>query len=93
MLWSLAARSVIAAAALVLCSSVALVALVAAPAATAEAQDNVTYVTRGKSDRLAAPLKGAACSERGWPHYEQQCLFDRTRPNNEAGSIRVIAIR
>ena len=93
MLRSRLAHSVIAAAALALCSSLMLVALVAAPAATAEAQDNVTYVTHGKADRLDASRKGVACSERGWPHYEQQCLFDRTRANNEAGSIRVIAIR
>ena len=73
------AWSVVAVAALTFCSSLALVAVAVAPVA--------------KADRIAAPLKGAACSERGWPHYEQQCLFDRTRANHEARSIRVIAIR
>ena len=87
------AWSVVAVAAFTFCSSLALVAVAVAPVAKAEVQDNDTHAILAKADRIAAPLKGAACSERGWPHYEQQCLFDRTRANHEARSIRVIAIR
>ena len=87
------ARSVIAAAALALCSSLALVAVAVAPVAKAEVHDNGTHAALAKADRIQSPLKGAACSERGWPHYERRCLFDRARPHQERGDIRIIATR
>jgi hypothetical protein len=37
--------------------------------------------------------KGVACSQYGWPHFEQNCQFDARRPNNEARIVRVIALR
>lgn len=46
-----------------------------------------------KGDRLLRNLKGAACSSRGWPHYEQNCQFDLRRPGDEAQTVRVIALR
>jgi len=46
-----------------------------------------------KGDRLPRNLKGAACSSRGWPHYEKACQFDLRRPADEAQTVRVIALR
>ncbi len=46
-----------------------------------------------KADRVPARLHGAACSSRGWPHYEQSCQFDPRRPANETRTVRVIALR
>lgn len=43
---------------------------------------------RAKGDRLAVFVKGAACSPRGWPHYEQTCLFDLRR--SEVRKVRII---
>jgi hypothetical protein len=89
---SRAARSVIAAAAFVLCFSLALVAATVAPPAKAEPRIAGMHLGLTKADRLPAP-KGAACSGLGWPYYEQRCLFDRTRVRHEAGGFRVIAMR
>jgi hypothetical protein len=37
--------------------------------------------------------KGNACSSRGWPHFEQGCLFDVRVPANDVrGSVRVIGL-
>ncbi len=48
---------------------------------------------QAKSDRLPVVLKGAACSLRGWPHYEQSCQFDRRELADETRTVRVIALR
>jgi hypothetical protein len=42
-----------------------------------------------KADRLTAPVTGAACSQRAWPHYEQNCLFDNRR---SAGDVRKVSV-
>ena len=47
----------------------------------------------GKGDRLPAHSKGAACSTRGWPHYEPKCQFDLRQPGNVARTVRIIALR
>ena len=46
-----------------------------------------------KSDRLVLAVKGAACSRRGWPDFEQHCQFDLRRPGNKASAVRIIALR
>ena len=46
-----------------------------------------------KADRLALRTQGTACSDRGWPHYEQHCIFDRSRPADEVRTVRVIDLR
>ena len=46
-----------------------------------------------KGDRLALRTQGSACSDRGWPHYEQHCIFDRTRPADELRTVRIINLR
>ena len=62
----------------------------------AKAQAPVTsalHVPHLKSDRLAAPDKGAACSLLGWPHYERSCQFDLRTPAIEVPTVRIIALR
>jgi hypothetical protein len=66
------------------------------PEARAEAQLQDTFhqpLAKGDRLPLAVIAKGAACSSRGWPHYEQSCQFDLTRPANEARTVRIIALR
>jgi hypothetical protein len=46
-----------------------------------------------KGDRLSVVVRGTACSQRGWPNFEQNCQFDRRRPANAAQAVRVIALR
>jgi hypothetical protein len=90
---SRAARSIIAAAAFVLCFSLVLIGVTVTPAAKAEPQDALARLAPAKADRLPATVKGAPCSALSWPYYEQRCLFDRTRVRHEAGGFRVIAMR
>jgi hypothetical protein len=45
-----------------------------------------------KGDRLNSRETGASCSLRGWPHYEQSCLFDLKSPADAARTVRVIAL-
>ena len=64
------------------------------PEAKAEAQVMDTLnQPRAKSDRLPVLPRGAACSSRGWPYYEQSCQFDLRKPLDEARTIRFIALR
>ena len=46
-----------------------------------------------KVDRLAVVVKGAACSLHGWPHFERSCQFDLRKPDNQARTVRVLALR
>jgi hypothetical protein len=46
-----------------------------------------------KGDRLSVLVRGAPCSLRSWPYYDQNCRFDLRRPANEAPTVRVLAFR
>jgi hypothetical protein len=94
MLKSIVARSVTLVAAIVLVVAQAAFLTPVVPEAKAEPQvSGATHQPHPKGDRLAAPGKGAACSSRGWPHYEQSCQFDRRKPASEAPTVRVISLR
>lgn len=45
-----------------------------------------------KGDRLDFRPVGAACSQRGWPHYEANCLRNLTSPTREAKAVRVVTV-
>jgi hypothetical protein len=45
-----------------------------------------------KGDRLDLKPVGAACSQRGWPHYEAGCLRNLTSPTRQAKAVRVITV-
>jgi hypothetical protein len=73
--------------------------LMASLAATVPAVNAAPAVDAGiaspgpKGDRLPLRVQGTACSDRGWPHYEQHCVFDRSRPADEVRTIRIIDLR
>jgi hypothetical protein len=67
------------------------------PTATPEAKAQTLAVNMIdhslKADRFPTPLKGAACSTLGWPHYEQGCQFDQRRDADNIRTVRIIALR
>jgi hypothetical protein len=63
-----------------------------AKAATATIETG-TMLLSVKGDRQALRTQGTACSDLGWPHYEQHCIFDRSRPADEVRTVRVINLR
>ena len=63
------------------------------PAVTIAKADTVIMLPDAKGDRQALRTQGTACSALGWPHYEQHCIFDRSRPADEVRTVRVISLR
>jgi hypothetical protein len=45
-----------------------------------------------KGDRLDIRPVGAACSQRGWPHYESGCLRNLNSPTRQAKAVRVVTV-
>jgi hypothetical protein len=45
-----------------------------------------------KGDRLDYRPVGPACSQRGWPHYEANCLRDPTTPTRQVKQVRVVTV-
>jgi hypothetical protein len=43
-----------------------------------------------KGDRLPVLTKGAKCSQRAWPNYEQNCLFDNRRSADDVRKVGVV---
>ena len=71
-----------------------LLVFIAADAPKASADVTGAQVQRAaKADRLPVFVKGNACSARGWPHYEQNCLFDDRDSADDGRTVRVIALR
>lgn len=66
-----------------------------ATAATPKANASVDTLPQATATADRLPLQGAgtACSQHGWPHYEQRCQFDLRKPANNARTVRVIALR
>lgn len=63
------------------------------PEAKAQSQVTVMLPAPAVADRLPVISKGNACSSRGWPNYEQSCLFDLRTPAKEVRTVRVIVPR
>ena len=63
------------------------------PAVTLAKAETGAMVLTVKGDRLALRTQGTACSDLGWPHYEQHCIFDRSRPADDVRTVRVINLR
>ena len=62
------------------------------PEAKAHPQAAVVLPAPALADSLPAIAKGTACSSRGWPNYEQGCLFDLRTPANGLRTVRVIVL-
>jgi hypothetical protein len=37
--------------------------------------------------------EGEVCASHGWPYYDQGCRFDLRTPDQEAPTVRLIALR
>jgi hypothetical protein len=63
-------------------------AAVVVPGLTAkvEASPNVGV----KGDRLDYHPTGTACSQRGWPYFEADCLRNLTSPMRQVKSVRLV---
>ncbi len=92
MLKSIAANSIIAIAAAAIAASLAVFSTSAVPEAKAASHVQGEQPL-AKGDRLAALVRGAACSSRSWPNYDQNCRFDLRKPANDAPTVRIIAVR
>lgn len=44
-----------------------------------------------KGDRLDLKNYGTACSQRGWPYFETNCLRDLASPTRQAKSVRLVS--
>ena len=44
-----------------------------------------------KADRLDLRPRGNTCSQRGWPHYEPDCLRDARETAGAARAVRIIS--
>jgi len=66
--------------------------LTVAPAAKAPPQVTTAVVEHilAKGDRLLPVVKGAACSGRSWPNYEQNCQFDLRQSADHVRPVRVL---
>ena len=68
--------------------------LLTSPAATVsilEAGSLSSAATKIK--RVEPVLRGAQCSKRSWPNFDNNCEFDLRNPSSEARIVRIIAIR
>jgi hypothetical protein len=63
-----------------------------APKASAPAATGAQVQRLAKSDRLPVFVKGTACSLRGWPNYEQSCLFYQRGSAADVRTVRVVGI-
>jgi hypothetical protein len=87
---SIFAKSTTVAAAAVLTAGLAAFPTSAVPEANAKSS---VVLPHAKGDRLPVRVRGPACSLRSWPYYDRDCQFDLRRPANEAGAVRLIALR
>jgi hypothetical protein len=91
MLKSIAAKTITAIAAAAFVASLAVFSPSVVPKAKAEAHEGAQPLAKG--DRLSALTRGAPCSSRSWPYYDQNCRFDLRKPADEAPMVRIIALR
>jgi hypothetical protein len=64
-----------------------------APKAAAPDISQISPASAAKSDRQILAIKGAACSQHGWPDFEQTCQFDTRTAVGDARTVRIIALR
>ncbi len=88
---SITARSMTAIAAAAVVAGLAVFLTSVAPEAKAESLvKDARHQPHAQSNRPPVPVKGAACSQQGWPHHEQSCLFDKRRSAEDVRKVRVV---
>ena len=83
-------KLVTAAAAAIIAVGMAIFFILAPPA---KAQPQVSADAEhalAKGDRLRALVKGAVCSARSWPNYDQTCQFDLRTSADHVRPVRVL---
>jgi hypothetical protein len=63
------------------------------PAALSQVETGARTRTPGvgiKGDRLGIGTRGGACSQRAWPYYDSDCLYDGMRAAGEVQKVRLI---
>jgi hypothetical protein len=93
MLKSIAAKSITGVFAIALGASAAAFLSAGVPNAEAATPAKDTQQALAKGDRLSVLVKGAPCSVRSWPNYEQRCQFDQRGSADDVRTVRVIALR
>ena len=84
-------KSVTVAAAAIIAGGMAIFVILAPPAkARPQVASAVVEHVLAKGDRLRPLVKGAACSERSWPNYEQICQFDLRTSADQVRPVRVL---
>jgi len=73
--------------AIVLVASFAAGLAVTAPGVTPQVEAHDYAV---KADQSDARTYGTACSERGWPYFELNCLRDANSPARQARTVRMV---
>jgi hypothetical protein len=68
-------------------------AIVFATSVAPNAADAASAQASANGERRPAAVTGAACSQHGWPNFEQSCQFDFRRPANKARTVRILALR
>ena len=84
-------KSVTVATAATIAAGVAIFMTVAPQAkAPPQATSAVVEHVLAKGDRLRPLVKGAACSTRSWPNYEQTCQFDMRTSADHVRPVRML---
>jgi predicted small integral membrane protein len=73
-------------------ASLAVFLTTAAPQANAQSAVGPLSQALAKGDRLPILVKGAACSTRAWPNYEQNCEFDLRKSADDVQKVRVVGL-
>ena len=83
-------KLVTAAAAAIIAVGMAIFFILAPPAkAQPQVSADAEHVL-AKGDRLRPLVKGAACSARNWPNYDQTCQFDLRTSADHVRPVRVL---
>ena len=92
MLKLITTKSVTVATAATIAAGIAAIFMTVAPQAKAPPQATIAVVEHvlAKGDRLRPLVKGAACSARSWPNYEQTCQFDLRISADHVRQVRVL---
>ena len=83
-------KLVTAAAAAIIAVGMAIFFILAPPAKAQQQVSADAEHALAKGDRLRALVKGAVCSARSWPNYDQICQFDLRTSADHVRPVRVL---
>jgi hypothetical protein len=88
--WVTVAAAAAIAAGMAIFTGMAIFMSVASQAAPPQVTSSVVEHVLAKGDRLRPLVKGAACSARSWPNYDQTCQFDLRTSADHVRPVRVL---